>query len=281
MLSLLLNILLALRLAPAPLPPLFAVEPCSVSAQGGSAASGDVRDALAACAAARARFAALFGDPVAPVAIVLRAEPGYRVRLEAGGVAVLWPDGAVLAAAAAGGGGDPAAAARQVRSQLQDQLPHEVVHGLLAARFYPDGFVAAPGSYGTPLPDWLEEALAIWAESESNRTGRLAQARRLPAARRELPAILAAPHPGLASAPAMASRDGGPLPDDEALWAFYPQSFAVLMFVHERGGAAAVQVLTARLVADPSSTDALAGLPDMPPTMEEVVRAWRHWLDQR
>lgn len=67
--------------------------------------------------------------------------------------------------------------------------------------------------------------------------------------------------------------------DDEALWAFYPQSVAVVSFVHEKGGAAAVHELVRRLVADPAQTDnALAGLPGLPALMRDVVAEWNAWI---
>jgi hypothetical protein len=257
---------------------------CTLAGQAGTPA--DRALAIAACEGARLRFGHIFGDPVPAVTILLRDEPGYRVRLLTDGVAVLWATGAAQAehAAAAlaspGGAGaspDGTAVERHVDGQWRDVLPHEITHGLLAARFYPQGFGDAAG-YGTPLPDWLDEGLAILAESPEHVAGRLRQARALPAAWRELRAILASPHPALANSAAFASRDGAPLPPDAALYAFYPQSVAVVEFVREAGGRDALLTLVRRLVMDPERADALAGLPGLPATMDGVVADWDRWL---
>jgi hypothetical protein len=166
-----------------------------------------------------------------------------------------------------------------VASQWRDVLPHEAMHAMVAAHFFAAGDDLS-AAYGTPLPDWFEEAVAIWAEPESQRGLRLAQARNLPPELRVLSGILATPHPAADNPALLAARDGAALPRwDRALWAFYPQAIAVLRFVHDAGGAAAVQVLAARLLAGHASdATVLAGLPGMPAEAAEVILAWERWL---
>lgn len=57
-------------------------------------------------------------------------------------------------------------------------LPHEIGHMLLEADFFPSGRPNALQGYGTPLPDWFDEAVAIWMEPDSVRQRRLVGARR-------------------------------------------------------------------------------------------------------
>jgi hypothetical protein len=250
---------------------------CIVRRGTGEAASGaDVERARAGCATARARFGELFGGPVPTVQVVLWDWPGYRLGTEAGAALIFWPTTVAMSVAA--GDGDRGAA--HVADQWRNVLPHEISHALLAARFFPAADAPTDG-YGTPFPDWLDEAVAIWAESPDNRRGRVAEARSLPAARQELGSILTMPHPATGSEQALAIRDGAPIPQDAALWAFYPQSFAVLAFLHEVGGRAAVLGLVQRLQvgADPAAGVALlAGLSGLPATPAGVLRAWSRWL---
>jgi hypothetical protein len=210
----------------------------------------DVERAHAACRDARTRFGELFGVAAPAAVVVLADEPGYRIGVAAGRALVRWPTGAVLAASVDG----------DVALQWSDVLPHEIAHALLVVHVYPDGFARHDG-YGTPLPDWFEEGVAIWAEPPASRLGRVAQARSLDGARRDLRSIVEGSHPALANREAFAARDGGRLPADAALWAFYPQSAAVLAFVHDAGGSAAVRELARRLAAAVPPYEALLGLP--------------------
>jgi hypothetical protein len=267
--------LLAAPATPAPMPP---APPCDVAvladvAGAAAAADDDVARARAACRAARAAFADLFGEPVPPVRVLLRAQAGYRTGVQGGRAVVFWPTGAVLAAHAR----DRPGAATHVAGQWRDVLPHEIAHALLAVRFFDDD--DAPGDgYGTPFPDWLDEAVAIWAESPPHRAARVSQALALGPEWLELEAILAGPHPAAGNARVLSVRDGAPVPRDEALWNFYPRAVAVLTFVHEAGGTAATTELARRLVANPADRRALAGLPGLPGEWAGVVAAWQAWV---
>jgi len=267
---------LALQLLLGATPPAVApaAPPCEVT--GDVSAAADVLRAEQACAVARARFAELFGEPVPKVVVTLWRDGGYRTGIQARRAVIFWPTEAALAGRQTGGDGgiydaDP----------WHEILPHEIAHVLLAARFFGGGFDpgAPTAAYGTPFPDWLDEAVAIWAEPEASRLGRLREARALPEARLDLRSILNATHPGARDPRVMAMRDGGAPPSDEDLWAFYPQAIAVLDFVHHMGGSAAVSELAARLVAAPGAGErALVGLPGLAGDFAGVEAAWRGWL---
>jgi hypothetical protein len=250
---------------------------CRVRRGTGEAARGeDLERARRGCATARARFGELFGGPVPAVQVVLWDWPGYRLGTDGGDAVIFWPSTVAMQVAA--GEGDRGAA--HVADQWRNVLPHEISHALLAARFFPAG-PTSTDDYGTPFPDWLDEAVAIWAESPDNRRSRVAEAKSLSAARLELGSILTMTHPAAGSEQALAIRDGAPVPRDAALWAFYPQSFAVLAFLHEAGGRAALLGLVQRLQAGAEPATGvmlLAGLPGLPATPGGVLRAWSRWL---
>jgi hypothetical protein len=252
--------------------PLASEEPrCTVS--GPAATSEDVTRALLACETARARYAELFGE--SPAAhIVLRNEAEYEIASAGGTGIVFWPGTQAL------GGGDAGAASRQAWLDVQwtEVLPHEVMHALTMAGFYGAGGADGHDGYGTPLPDWFEEGIAIWAEPAASRRGRLQQAQALPAERRQLFAILAGEHPVAGNAALLAPQPGAAVPRDEALRAFYPQAIAVLSFVFDTGGAAAIRELGQRLVRNPADSRALLRLPGLPVAEADLVDAWDRWL---
>jgi hypothetical protein len=251
--------------------PLTAAD-CEISSE--RATADDVAMARAACVSARARFAELFGDTVPAVVLVLHEQPGYRVSADGDVGLVFWPTTAAMVARL----GRDAQAERQMATQWREVLPHEIMHALTVARFYSEGGVAAHEGYGTPLPDWFEEAVGIWGESLASRRTRVAQARSRPELGGALQTILRSPHPAAANRVMLDARAGAPLPADQALWSFYPQAIAVLTFVHETGGRAAVSELARRLVRNPANEHALVGLAGMPADSSGVVRAWEKWL---
>lgn len=255
----------------------FPIQPGPCHVTGAIDAPDDVALAIAACESARDRFGELFDGPVPMVRIELRESPGYRIGTEEAGAAVLWPTTAAMVESAGGG---PAAEA-QAALQWREVLPHETAHALLTARFFTDAVIPAE-EYGTPLPDWLDEGIAIWAEPPESRAERIAQARGLTEEWLDLEAILAGAHPAMGNAAAWRMRDGEAPPSDEALWAFYPQSIAVVAFVLEAGGTAAFGALVSRLLADPGDVglEVLAKLPGMPSDAAGVLAAWNKWLQE-
>ncbi len=254
-----------------------ATAPCEIETTGvtperASEMEADVKRALAACDAARERFAGLFGDPVPEVRVVLWDRPRYRAGVQRGRALLFWPSSHAMAARTPHG-----VAEEHVAAQWREVLPHELAHVLLAARFFGDGQGAAPSGYGTPLPDWLDEAVAIWAEPPASRRARVERALALPDEWLDLPTILASPHPATGKAAAYIARDGSAASPDQALWAFYQQSIAVLTFVYEMGGKEAVLELVRRLMDAPDDTHALAGLPGLPQDFDGVLAAWDAW----
>lgn len=257
---------------------------CEVETQSGAPpAADDVVRASTACQTARTRFAELFGDPVPTVRIILWEEAHYRMGVLRGEAATFWPSSQAMTPRT----DDKAAAENHVAAQWREVLPHEISHLLLAVRLFPDRAATPAGGYGTPLPDWLDEAVAIWAEPLESRQRRVEQARELPAELRDLRTILTTPHPATGQSAAYISRDGTARPADFTLWAFYPQAISVLTFVHEHGGTAATRELARRLVgdpgvpvapADPLDPQVLAGLPGLPADFEGVEAAWNEWI---
>jgi hypothetical protein len=237
---------------------------CGVS--GSAATLADVDRARHACNVARQRFHHLFGVAAPTALIVLHEEPGYEVALAGHTGVVFWPNSIALAAR-------PGAEAHWA-----EVLPHEIMHALAMAHFYADADVTSHGGYGTPLPDWFEEGVAIWAEPLESQHGRLRQARRLPPEQRELDAILEGVHPTAGNALLMAPVPGTRTPTDAALQAFYPQAIAVVAFVHQLGGAPAMLDLGNRLRANPSATDPLLGLSGLPATREALLEDWDRWM---
>lgn len=249
---------------------------CDVSAENGSPTVVDEARAHAACATARNSFAGLFGDPVPDVRVILWEESHYRLGLRRGEAVIFWPTSQAMTPRT----DDLATIERHLADQWREVLPHEISHLLVAARFFPDPAQISAGGYGTPLPDWLDEALAIWAEPAESRARRVEQARTLPPELLDLRTILTSPHPATGRAAAYISRDGTAKPAEFTLWAFYPQSIAVLTFVHGRGGADAVRELVRRLREDPSDPMALAGLPGLPDDFDAVNEAWLEWIEE-
>lgn len=261
---------------PAPAPKAAATPDEGCGVMGAAVSEDDAFRAFEACAVARERFAELMGHPVPEVRVVVESRRGYRAGTAAGRAVILWPSSASMAARArASGGADQAAG--HVAAQWREVLPHEIVHALLATRFYPDGDLPEEG-YGTPLPDWLEEGAAIWAEPARSRRSRLATARELPRVQRDLRAILEGEHPAAANRDALAVRDGAAPPSDQALWDFYPQSIAVVEFIYDQGGRPAFRELARRLADDPEDPEALVGLPGLPARMDRLVARWERWL---
>lgn len=241
----------------------------------GPGVAEDMARARAACDIARERFARLIGESAPRVQIVLREQTGYRTSADGGTAILYWPTGATLRTHLGSG----TAAERQIAQQWSDVLPHEIGHALMIAHFYPTGGASTHRGYGTPLADWFEEAVAIWAEPDASRATRLAQARRLPPHRQDLERILSGSHPAAANTAYLASRDAGTPAANAALWAFYPQSYAVLAFVHEHGGTTAVAELARRIRAgEGAGARLLVGLNGLPLSNADLLRLWQVWI---
>lgn len=143
---------------------------CIVAGRGTSA---DFDLARRACARAELRFAELFGAAAPPGGILLSREPGISSEAGYGKWQMRWPVTARLREAARSL--DPND--DSVLDEWQTTLPHELGHVMMAAHFYPEALPIAEGEYGTPLPDWFDEAVAVWMEPDAVRQERLTQGR--------------------------------------------------------------------------------------------------------
>lgn len=290
------------------------VDACVVT---GDAPRSDVTLARIACSRARDRFAAILGGPPSGT-ITLSATEGFTGYTEAQRWSLIWPTSAHLAAGMAGSSAGPSDSEgrRFLAEQWRDVLPHEIGHVMFGAWLYSPGRELS-GEYGTYMPDWVDEAVAISMEPDTIRASRLEQARMfrtLP----QLAEVLAFRHPlsgdrtqafstrVVSSPPCEGAcdrerptdtrtitervfRDGRVAVDtayvagaqrleSDPLARFYILSYAVWSYIENRGGREAITVLVSRLRRNSRDTAALAGLPGLPPTMAEVDADWRAWL---
>jgi hypothetical protein len=186
--------------------------------------------------------------------------------------------------------------------------PHELAHALYNAR------TGIRHKYGPGDGDWFVEAVAVWAEDDARRQQRIVQAASSHGHVLELPCVLRMHHPMQDSRGVSMERvttsicrgicpgrpdtlyiremtradgtrtvdtlsaDSPILVQNEVATAFYAAAIAVLQFVHERGGPAAVRLLEERLRAG-AGGDALVNLPGLPPAFEDFSREWEAWLE--
>jgi hypothetical protein len=253
--------------------------------------------AMAACVIARYRLENLFGQPAATVKLHLVPElPLLSFRVTKDTVAAYVPT--------LPGGADSLGSFQQ----WERSAPHEIAHALYNARsgtFHP---------YGPGAGDWFVEAVAIWAESDASRHNRIRQAAGAYRHVLELPRVLSMYHPmqdsrGVSLERVTTSICRGICPDrpdtlyiremtradgtrtvdtlsadspilvqGEVATAFYATAIALLQFVHERGGPAAVRLIEERLRVG-AGAGALVNVPGLPPAFEHFSRDWEEWLE--
>jgi len=295
---------------PGEVTPPRAADQCSIA---GDLARDDAARARRACTEARERFARILGNPP-PGTITLSGRGGFSGYTEAGRWALTWPTSARMAAGT--GPASTAASRKFVDEQWIEVLPHEIGHVMLGAWLYSPGRVLT-GDYGTYMPDWIDEAVAISMEPDSIRQTRLAQARMF-APLPTLGEVLAFRHPlrgnadeafstrVIASPPCdgpcdrerptdtrtiteRVFRDGRVTVDTayaageqrldaDPLARFYILSYAVWAYVEDRGGRDAIALLMSRLRRNPRDPAVLVGLPGLPPTSLAIDAGWRAWL---
>lgn len=301
---------------------LVAVTACSSTRSGADACSvtGDVSRAdrslaQAACARARQRFGVVLGN-APPGSISLSETAGFTGYTEGNRWTLVWPTSARLAAGM-GRSADAAESRRFVDEQWREVLPHELGHVMLGAWLYSPGREMA-GEYGTYMPDWVDEAVAIAMEPDTIRSERLALARSFSPAP-AVTEVLAFRHPlrgrideafstrVISSPPCDGGcdrerptdtrtiterifRDGrvtvdtayaaGELRlDRDPLARFYVLSHALWSYIEARGGRDATSTLIERLRRDPRDANAVVGLPGLPRTMPALDADWRAWLN--
>jgi hypothetical protein len=268
----------------------------------------DSYQARTACEAARKRFADLFGGRAPDVRLLLSNEGDIAAGYRAGRVLMRFPRLDAWGEMARQLGLQGAASRAFQREQMEQTLPHELAHQMLAARFYPAGLPIDSGHYGTPLPDWFDEAVAIWAEPETLRADRLAAAQSLVPHLRLAEVLLREhPHAGVDTAQARSTatrytREGdsitirhrsdtrgrilvdtlrdasGASVQTRNLTNFYPVAYSLLAFIEATGARAAIQELERRLRLDPYDTAALNGLPGLPQAGTEIEALWKEWV---
>lgn len=154
----------------------------------GKAPAADRALARTACQQARASYTGLFGVPAPPMRVYLSERPVLGGRLEQGWWALRWPTAAIIDTVglklgyARVGADRFESLERWAADHWEQFLPHEIGHLFLATEMrIPD---RAPGwggprhgsrEYGTPLPDWLDESVAMWMEPRAYRDARLAR----------------------------------------------------------------------------------------------------------
>ena len=281
----------------------------------GGAPRGDVALARSACDEARRRFAAVVGVPPAGT-ITLSDRGGLSAFTQGDRWALDWPTSSRLASGVATGSDGGAEARRFIDEQWQQVLPHELGHIMFGAWLYSPGRDQL-GDYGTYMPDWVDEAVAISMEPPLIRADRLAQARAF-TTMPPLAEVLAFRHPfhgsrdeafstRVVSSPPCGGycprerptdtrvitervfRDGRMTVDTayyageraletDPLARFYVLSYALWAYVEARGGRPAIDALIQRLRRNPRDPGALAGLPGLPRTLAAVESDWITWL---
>ena len=303
--------LLMLSIGACSLPP-RAPDPCAVL---GEAPRADVARARTACAQARQRFRNVIGEPPGG-SITLSSQSALSTYIEERRWSLTWPTSALLERTAMRGTAD-AGTRRFLEEQWNDVLPHEIGHIMLGAWLFSPGRLPI-GEYGTYLPDWIDEAVAISMEPDTTRRGRLAQARAFTTPP-TLVEVLSAHHPYarardeafsthvLSSPPCQGPCPGRARPDDtriitsrifrdgrvtvdttyvagarglemDPLARFYILSYALWAYVESRGGRDATATLLDRLRRNPRDQSALAGLRGLPATLSAVEADWRVWM---
>jgi hypothetical protein len=248
--------------------------------------------------------------------VVLSSSDGLSASTTGNRWTLTWPTSATLGATMRGRADSVAETRRFVDEQWRDVLPHEIGHIMFGAWLYSPGRDQL-GEYGTYMPDWVDEAVAISMEPESTRASRLEQARRF-AVVPPLAEILAYRHPfrgnrdeafstRVVSSPPCDGpcrrerpsdtrvitervfRDGrvtidtayfaGERPlETDPLARFYILSYALWSYIETRGGRPAIDTLIERLRRNPRDATILIGLPGLGSSLAAIDADWRRWL---
>jgi hypothetical protein len=125
---------------------------------------------LTTCMYARERYEVLFGRSAHPITIVVRDTARMRGNVRDGRILFEQPSMAAMARTRSA----IAMEAFEAIGEPAWLLGHELGHLLLMADTRADR-----GGYGSILPDWLDEGVAIWTETEVERAQRIRQAAEL------------------------------------------------------------------------------------------------------
>jgi len=184
--------------------------------------------------------------------------------------------------------------------QEEITLRHEVGHAMYAAMFWPDATGTLQERYGTPAPDWLDEAVAVAMETPESQARHLAMfidvAKQRP---REVPGLadfLASEHPVRSAALARALARG-PKSDSgvqmmvasgggfAGLETFYGQSLLTALFLAETSGDPRILAPISAAIADGTDFDAWLAREganyNLPQTVTALQPRWDDWLRQQ
>jgi hypothetical protein len=160
-------------------------------AEGSQAVVDSLR---AACLQALLRFESLFGRPAWPTSVVEVGTLGTAADVAGGRVVLeVGNQGALDERQAASG-------REVVRMSVSDFVAHELGHTFLVVHMREFGRDSTDG-YGTALPDWIDEGIAIWHEFDAGRQERYDIAAELPDSVLDLLGVASRRHPNV---------DGGP-----------------------------------------------------------------------
>lgn len=188
----------------------------------------------------------------------------------------------------------------QVEAQHVDSLRHELGHAQYRAAFWPHS-ARSPDEYGTPAPDWLDEASAVLMEGGPGRTSRerhfLEAWRQSSPAIRPLAEFLTMAHPVTAQKRALMQAQGGTQtasgvqvmtmrgPDAEASGMFYSQSLLFADFLIDASSDPHILGTISNAVA--SGVEFADWLADngvqhgLPTDVATLQAAWNTWCDAR
>lgn len=248
--------------APPATPYARSADGCRVVAPDASA--GD--RAMRACAQARAALTRLLAAP-APTGLVVVGDTA------AGADALRTPaDRWMLAIDASEAGAEREIGGGRQLSAL-GYLTHETAHRVAVAMIYPADTTFGPDAgYGSPLPDWLDEALALLTEPAADQEARLGllfddrMVYALPLRR-----FLYMTHPALTNAP----------PGSPVRRVFYGQALAFALFLRARGGDEGIRTLVRALRTGEKQGVALTGMRGMPADGGALEQDWLVWLRAR
>ena len=268
----------------------------------------DAQTASQAQAEAVERFASYFGGPMPSGIVVLSAtfdplEARRLARRNGLDYALVWlspSEKRRMTARAMRRAGLDRVRSRRTSAKIADQsldtLRHEIGHSLYSARYWPHAPDNLGERYGSPAPDWLDEAAAVLMESMESQGARavgfLAATQSSSESVPSLSEFLRMDHPILSPKFArrlsrgVASKSGVQMmvADDvnmAGIGTFYGQSLLVATFLIEATGEPRILAKISAAIADGHSfSDWLAktgpsyGLPGEP---ERLQDAWEDW----
>ena len=198
--------------------------------------------------------------------------------------------GRIVQRASADGSGEPRGA---------NHVPHELGHGWYANAFWPASLQTPPPTtrrYGSPAPDWLDEAAAMLMEDETRTLwhhqrladGRSADAQRAAMSPPEVPlaTLISMTHPALASLPAPGGADG---PVSMVVIGrpslFYAQVRVFTDYLIERSGDRRILAVVSKGLQGGATFDRWLGTHGtrhrLPTSLAAMQADWDGWLDRR